>query len=258
MSEFGARERSEYEKQQDAVIALVERVNDVLLSHARTQSLDVVELHRSEVANDESDGQNELMRMSAKSHVHCLAAFYKRLYPDATSVRLEDGVHSALPLHDAVTGNKMMLLATTLILAEGRSLQAVSVTVRDEYVLSGSTVYMNDDGRFETMSSARSRDDELINEALELVGAGKRDMVLPLLSGAMSPNDLTEGLNALRNFVAEHYDQAETERFMQAIETRYHDKRRSEATAKELGLLEMSADEIEELLTTLESVEDLP
>lgn len=200
--------------------------------------------------------QNELIRMSADNHMKCLASFYKRLHPDATSVKVLDGVHSALPLYDTVSERNIMLLATTLILPDEDSLQAVSVTVRDEYVLSGNTIYMDGYGRFEAYSDVKPRDDSLVIEALELVGVGRRDLVVPVLSGVVHPDELAEHIEALRPVVAERYDNEETERFLSALETRYHEKSQSRAVADELGLSKMSSGEIEDILTILEPASD--
>lgn len=255
MSEYGVGALNEHEKQKNTAVALVRRVNDVLLEHPRTLSLDIRDLQRP--GTGELDArQGELIRMSANNHVNCLAAFYKRQNPTATSMSVEEGVHSALPLYDSMTGNNVMLLATTLLLPGDCSLQAITVTVRDEYVLTGSTIYVEENGAFEAMNDMKARDDGLIAEALDLVGVGRRDLVLPLLSGAVPVFEIAGCLEALRPVVAERYGDAETERFLQALEHRYHEKRRAEETAKEFGLSDMSASEMEDLLAQLEPAND--
>lgn len=255
MSEFGVDSQNEHEKRKNAAVALIRRVNDILLEHPRTLSLDIHELQRSEL--DKNDPrQDELIRMSAKNHLNCLAAFYKRQYPDVKMIRIDAGVHSALALHDAITNNNMMLLATTLLLPDDRSLQAIGVTVRDEYVLASSTVYMADDGTFEAMNDVKARDDGLVKEALELVDVGRRDLVIPLLSGAVHALEVDRCLDELRDIVASQYDENETDRFLRAVENRYYQKRRADETASELGVAGMASSEMEELLTVLEPVDD--
>lgn len=208
------------------------------------------------IDEDEQLPQNELIRMSADNHMKCLASFYKRLHPDATSVKVLDGVHSALPLYDTAAERNIMLLATTLILPDEDSLQAVSVTVRDEYILSGNTIYMDGYGRFEAYSDVKPRDDSLIIEALKVVGVGKRDLVVPILNGILRPDKLAEHIEALRPIVAEIYDYEETEQFLSALQGRYHEKSQSRAVADELGLSKMSSGEIEDILTILEPASD--
>lgn len=251
MNNFESRHDSEHDRQRDAAISLVRRVNDILIAHPRSINMDIRDIQNSNGADDQPR-QNELIRMSAKNHMQCLAAFYKRVHPDATSVKIFDGAHSALPIYDAISSRNAMLLATTLILPEEDSLQAVTVTVRDEYVLNGSTIYMDGDGRFEAYNEIKPRDDKLVAESLELVGIGKRDLIVPILSGVVHPKDLDEYIDALRPIIAEKYDKFESERFLKDIEKRYHEKSQSRAIADELGLSRMSSNEIEDILTILE------
>jgi len=254
MSEFKAGASGEYDKQQNAAVALVRRVNEVLIENQRTLSLEIRDLESSR-PTDMNPRHDELVRMSARNHLNCLAAFYKRIYPETVSIRIEDGVHSALPLRDAVTGHNLMLLATTLILPEECSLQAVTVSLRDEYLVTSSTIYMNDDGRFEAVSAMKPKDDGLIMEAIQLVGMGRRDMVIPVLSAVIDPDEVTAYLDALRPVVAEQYDEAETERFLADVRNRYDESRRADETVKQLGLLGMSSVEIEDVLTALEPID---
>ncbi|MCA9335027.1 hypothetical protein KC953_02690, partial [Candidatus Saccharibacteria bacterium] len=209
-----------------------------------------------EIDGGDVQERDELIRLSARNHLQSLAAFYKRLYPESNAVHVEDGVHSALPLRNVINGDNIMFLATTLILDEGRSVDLISVSSRDEYVLSNSSVFMNDDGRFETVGMIKARDDGLIDEALRLVEVGKRNLVLPLLSGVVHPNDVASRLNELRKVVAESYDDDATERFISNVENCYHEKRQTAQMAKELGLVEMSLSEIEDVLSRLASIED--
>lgn len=255
MNRFENQGLSEGERQQRAAVGLTWRVNEILRDHPRTMNMDIRDVNKP-LVNDEQQHQNELIKMSANNHMKCLAAFYKRLHPDAKVVKVVDGMHSALPLYDTMTGANIMLLATNLELTGDRSLGAISVTVRDEYVLTGSTIYLNDDGDFEAYSDVKPRDDKLVTEALELVGVGKRDLVVPVLSGIIPLSELAESLEALRPVIAEKYDDAETERFLSDLEKRYHEKAQSRAAEEELGLSRMSSNEIEEILTILEPAEN--
>ncbi len=254
MSEFSINADGELERRRHAAVGLVWRVNSLLELHPRTMNLDIRDVMKpAELQEDQR--QNELIRMSANNHMKCLAAFYKRLNPEATSVKILDGVHSALPLYDTMTQTNIMLLATNLELPNNRSLGAISVTVRDEYVLSGNTIYMNDDGQFEGYSDVKPRDDRLVTEALELVGVGRRDLVVPVLSGVIQETELAGCLSKLRPIVAETYDAIETERFLNDLEQRYHQKVSSRSTAEELGLAGMSSGEIEDLIEILKDAE---
>lgn len=255
MNHFENSERSEYEKKQHAAVDLVWRVNEILEANPRTLNMDIRDVIQSN-SSDIEPRQDELIRMSANNHLKCLAAFYKRLYPDATSVKVQDGTHSALPLYDTMTNTNIMLLATTLQLQDDRSLGAVTVTVRDEYVLSGSTIYLNDDGRIEAYNEIKPRDDKLVIEALELVGVGRRDMVVPVLSGVLNEAELIEYLDALKPIISENYDDAEVQRFLADLENRYREKVQSRKEADEMGLSTMSSGEIEDLLTILEPASD--
>lgn len=255
MNRFESQGLSEGERQQRAAVGLSWRVNEILSNHPRTMNMDIRDVNKP-LAEDEQQHQNELIKMSANNHMKCLAAFYKRLHPDAKVVKVVDGMHSALPLYDTVTGRNIMLLATNLELTGDRSLGAISVTVRDEYVLTGSTIYLNDDGDFEAYSDVKPRDDKLVTEALELVGVGKRDLVVPILSGIIPLSELAESLSALRPIVAEKYDEEDVEKFLADLEKRYHEKAQSRATADELGLSRMTSDEIEDTLTILEQADN--
>lgn len=255
MNTFEYDSRSEKEKQQRAAIGLVWRVNDLLIEHPETLNMDIRDVYESNPSNIEPR-QDELIRMSANNHMKCLAAFYKRLNPDATSVKVQDGTHSALPLYDTITNSNIMLLATTLLLEDDKSIGAVTVTIRDEYVLSGSTIYICDDGRCEAYNDIKPRDDALVVESLELVGVGRRDMVVPILSGVIDQKELEDYLTDLRPVIAESYSDDEIDRYFAALLGRYYEKVRSRATADELGLSTMTSNEIDDVLNALQHLDN--
>lgn len=255
MNRFESEGLSEGARQQRAAVGLTWRVNEILSAHPRTMNMDIRDVIEAQPTTLEQR-QDELIRMSANNHMKCLAAFYKRLHPDAKVVKVVDGMHSALPLYDTMTGTNFMLIATNLELIGDRSLGAISVTVRDEYILRGSTIYINDDGAFEAYCDVKPRDDTFVTEALGLVGVGRRDLVVPILAGIIPLGELAESLDALRPVIEEKYDEEDASRFLADLEKRYHEKAQSRAAEEELGLSRMSSNEIEEILTILEPADN--
>lgn len=256
MSEFGVDVDGDYEKQRDGATALVRRVNDILLAHPETQNLNIRDLQQLSGSSIQKSRKDEVLHMSADKDLGVLLEHYMRHYPDKKTISINEGMHSVLPLRDSVSGIGVIFFATTLLLPEGRWFQTVNVTIRDEYIQTNSRISLDDSGVFDARQSVKARDDRLMTEAVLLLGAENRDLFIPLFNAEIEDDEVPSYLDSLRPIVAEQYDENETRRFLQEVETRYHEKRRSDETAQGLNIFGMTSEDMQELLAKLEFASD--
>lgn len=254
MSELRFNVENEREQQQRAAIELVKRVNDVVFDHRRTANIDIRTIDDPYIETSDWRKQ-ELLRISGKSHMRGLAQFYQSLHPDVTSLAIHEGVHSALPFQDGPDHKDVMLLATTLILPGDQALQAVAITVRDEFVTTGSTIYMDESGRFNAEIDIKPRNDELLTEALRIVGRGPLGSVVALFSATAHPSQVAAHIDNLRPVVREHYNGLEAERFLLAVKDRYFAQLNAGSEARKIGTSIMSSQEMHEMIDILHDAE---
>lgn len=250
MSEFGVAIPYERERRQNAASELVQRVNEILMIHPNTKTLDIRELNGANNLKAMSS-QESLMRISAENNLNELAGFYRAIHPESVDVAIMDGAYSVLPPYEIETGEQVVLSTTILLLPDNRVLQTVGIAVRDEYVMSASTIHMYDDGQYAAMSSVRPRQNPLMTQALEIVGVTKSDIIVPLFSGRIHPTELEENLAALRTIVAAKYDEDQTDRFIDNVRDYYNQRIQSRSTAQNLGTTQMSSEDMDELLMRL-------
>lgn len=250
MNEFGNTLSNEHERRHDAVAVLVDRVTEILMLHPDTQTLDIRELNGTNNLKNFSD-REALMRMSAETQISELAKFYKAINPDCGDVAIVDGMYSVLPPYEMETGEQVVLSTTILALPDERAIQTVGIAIRDDYVMSASTIHRYDDGQFAAMSSVRPRQNPLMTQALEIVGVAKSDIIVPLFSGRIHPTELEENLAALRTIVAAKYDEDQTDRFIDNVRDYYNQRIQSRSTAQNLGTTQMSSEDMDELLMRL-------